>query len=195
LPTSEITEGVRLARRAVAIGMDDPAALVTGGGSLGYLAGELENGIALIDRAILLNPNLAIAWSWSGWLLMYLGEHADAIERFERAIRLSPLDLLAHQFYAGISFAHVFAGRYDEAASWARKAALQKPNWVVPARVAATALALLGRIVESREALARLRQVDPTLRISNLRDRVGPFRRPEDIARYEEGLRKAGLPE
>jgi len=42
---------------------------------------------------------------------------------------------------------------------------------------------------------ARVRQLDPALRVSNLRDRMGPYRRPEDVARYEEGLRKAGLPE
>src|SRR5262249_26746590 len=85
-PEREITEGVRLARRAVAVGMDDPVALVTGGGGLGYLAGELENGIAYVDRAIVLNPNLAFAWGVSGWGRAHLGEHVDAIERLERAI-------------------------------------------------------------------------------------------------------------
>src|SRR5262245_53851209 len=59
-PEREITECVSLARRAVALGMDDPVALACAGGGLGYLAGELENGITLIDRAILLNPNLAV---------------------------------------------------------------------------------------------------------------------------------------
>lgn len=76
-PEREIAEGVRLARRAVAIGMDDPVALLSGGGGLGYLAGELESGIAHVDRAILLNPNLAFAWSVSGYLRMYLGEHRN----------------------------------------------------------------------------------------------------------------------
>src|SRR5262249_4223845 len=122
-PGREITEGVRLARRAVAVGMDDPVALATGGGGLGYLAGELATGYALVDRAFLLNPNWAVAWGWSGYLRIYLGEHADAIEGFELAIRLSPLDLLAHSFYTAMSFARLFAGHYDEAISWARKAA------------------------------------------------------------------------
>jgi hypothetical protein len=42
--------------------------------------------------------------------------------------------------------------------------------------------------------VARLRQLEPTLRISNLRDQI-PYRRPEDLARFADGLRKAGLPE
>jgi tetratricopeptide (TPR) repeat protein len=103
----EISDGVRLARRAVAIGIDDAVALVTGGAALATLAGELENGIAYTDRAILLNPNLALAWSTSGWGRAFLGEHADAIVRLERAIRLSPLDLLAHHFYTGMGWAHL----------------------------------------------------------------------------------------
>jgi hypothetical protein len=47
---------------------------------------------------------------------------------------------------------------------------------------------------EAQQAMARLRQIDPELRISNLKD-LTPLRRPEDRARYEEGMRKAGLPE
>ena len=192
-PEREIPEGVGLARRAVAIGMDDPVALVTGGAGLATLAGELEKGIAYVDRAIVLNPNLALAWSVSGWGRTYLGEHADAIVRLERAIRLSPLDLLAHHFYTGMGWAHLFIGRYDEAASWARRAALEKPDWAPTARVETIACALSGRIVEAREALARLRAIDPNLRLSN--PRMSSWRRAEDRALYIEGLRRAGLPE
>ncbi len=42
--------------------------------------------------------------------------------------------------------------------------------------------------------MTRIRQIDPTLRLSNLKD-LTPLRRPEDMARFAEGLRKAGLPE
>ena len=46
-----------------------------------------------------------------------------------------------------------------------------------------------------RKAVARPLELDPDLRVSNLKDRIGTFRRPEDFAKYAEGLRKAGLPE
>ena len=39
-----------------------------------------------------------------------------------------------------------------------------------------------------------LTELDPALRLSNLKD-VTPLRRPEDFNRLAEGLRKAGLPE
>ena len=189
----EIRDGVTLAQRAVAVGMDDPIALVTGGAALATLAGELDKAIAYVDRAIVLNPNLALAWSVSGWGRAYLGEHADAIVRLERAMRLSPFDLLAHHFCTGLGWAHLFAGRYDEAVSWARKAALEKPDWAPTVRVETIACALSGRIVEAQEALARMRALDPNLRLSNAGGKN--WRRAEDRALYIEGLRLAGLPE
>ena len=42
--------------------------------------------------------------------------------------------------------------------------------------------------------MAGMRQLDPNLRVANLAG-VVPFRKPADIARYTEGLRRAGLPE
>jgi hypothetical protein len=80
-----------------------------------------------------------------------------------------------------------------EAASWARKAALEKPEWAAPARVEAIACALSGRILEAQTALARLRAIDPSLRLSQLT--LTHWRRAEDRALYIEGLRRAGLPE
>ena len=197
-PEREVAEGVRLARRAVAIGMDDPVALLFGGGGLGDLAGETESGIVYVDRAIALNPNLSLAWGVSGWLHMYLGEHTDALVRLERAMRLSPLDLHAYRFYTAVAWTHLYAGRYDEAASWARKAGLEKPEWAVPPRIEAIACAQAGRIGEAQDALARMRAIDTDLRLSHLATQRGVaarLRRAEDRALMIEGLRKAGLPE
>jgi TolB-like protein/Flp pilus assembly protein TadD len=192
---SEIADAVRLARRAVAVGKDDPTALWSGGLSLAYLGNEVEAGAAYIDRALVLNPNLAASWNASGWVRMYLGESASAIEHFERAMRLSPLDPLTYFASTGMAFAHAFAGRYDEAISWATKALHEQPNWATPLRVAAMANALSDRMVEARAAMACLREVDPALRLGNL-DRVAPpLRRAEDRVRFIESLRKAGLPE
>jgi adenylate cyclase len=194
-PEHEIADGVRLARRALALGKDDPTALWSSGWSLAHLAGELETGAAHIERALALNPNSAAAWRVSGWTRIYLGEPANAIERFERAMRLSPLDPFIYFVYSGMGLAHLYAGRYDEATSWATKACQEQPNNASAWWVVAIAHALSDRIVDAREAMARLRQIDPDLRLSNLTRTTPLFRRPEDHARWTEGLRKAGLPE
>jgi TolB-like protein/tetratricopeptide (TPR) repeat protein len=194
-PDGEIADGVRLARHAVALGKDDPTALWSGGHSLAYLAGEVEAGAASIDRALVLNPNLAAAWHASGWMRIYLGEPSGAIERFQQAMRLNPLDPLTYMGWAGMAFAHICAGRHDEAISWAAKAHHEQPNWATASRAAAIAYAISDKLVEAREAITHLLQLDPALRLSNI-DRVAPpLRRPEDRARFIAGLRKAGLPE
>jgi hypothetical protein len=77
---------------------------------------------------------------------------------------------------------------------WAERALQRRPNLLVAIRESAASNALAGRLLEAQKAMAQLRQFDPELRISNLADWL-PLRQPQDIARYEEGLRKAGLPE
>ena len=64
----ERAETARLARRALELDKDDAVALSCGGFALAYVAGELDAGVAFIDRALLLNPNLATAWIVSGWV-------------------------------------------------------------------------------------------------------------------------------
>ena len=194
-PEAEIAETARLARHAVQLGREDAIALSMGGFALAFVAGEVEDGAAFIVQALILNPNLAAGWLLSGWVNIYLGEHEVTIECAKRAIRLSPLDpftfLIACTEIGG---GHFFAGRFDDACSWAEKGFRQQANWAVAARVAAASSALAGRLDQARKAMARLREIDPTLRVSDLRQ-MFPFRRPQDLARYEEGLRKAGLPE
>jgi TolB-like protein len=86
----EVAEGTRLAQRAVELGKDDAAALARSGTALHHFIGELDGGIALLDRALLLNPNLASAWFLGGFLRVWHGEPDRAIEHFARAMRLSP---------------------------------------------------------------------------------------------------------
>ena len=60
--------GARLARRAIELGRDDAVSLTRGGDALANLTGDVPGGIALIDRALALNSNLASAWFLGGFL-------------------------------------------------------------------------------------------------------------------------------
>ena len=192
----EVADAARLAWRAAELGKDDAVALAFGGLALGYVAGDLEGAIALIDRALVLNPNLATAWYASGTVRAFRGGEPDlAIEHLQRAMRLSPFDPFMFTMQGVTAFAHFFADRYDEASSWAEKAFWERPNILATLRIAAVSNAYAGRLEEARKAVARALELDPEMRLSNLRDRIGTFRRPEDFAKYADGLRKAGLPE
>ncbi|HEV7408692.1 MAG TPA: winged helix-turn-helix domain-containing protein [Bradyrhizobium sp.] len=190
----EIAEGARLARRAVELGRDDAVALTRAGHALAHLAGDLDGGIALLDRAVMLNPNLAAAWFLGGFLRVWNGEHDSAVEHFTRAMRLSPLDPESYRMQAGMAMAHMFEGRLDAAASWADKAFRDLPSFLLVAAIVAASHALTGRTEEARRAMDHLRQLDPSLRISNLTDWL-PIQRAEDLAIFADGLCKAGLPE
>jgi TolB-like protein/class 3 adenylate cyclase len=190
----EIAETTRLARCAVELGRDDAAALCWGGGALAYVANELDEGITLLDRALVLNPNLAAAWNVSGWLLVYLGAADEAVTRFTTAMRLSPLDPLIFRVHGGVAYAHFFAGRYEEARGWAEKAVRSRPTWLTGVRGAAVCNALAGRLNDARRYMGTMRALDPTLRLSNLQE-VLPLRRAADFARWSDAMRVAGLPE
>jgi tetratricopeptide (TPR) repeat protein len=138
---------------------------------------------------------LAEAWNFGGWVKNFLGEPETATERFARAMRLSPLDPWAMGMRAGTASAHYFLGRYDEAASWAAMALQDNPDFQPGLRIAAASNAMAGRPEQAHKAVARLRQLNPALRVSTLKDVLGPYRRAEDLLRFEEGLRQAGLPE
>jgi tetratricopeptide (TPR) repeat protein len=99
-----------------------------------------------------------------------------------------------YNLHAGIGLAHFLAGRYDEAWSWAERALLDNPSFYPALRMAAASHALAGRLERAKSVMARLRGLDPALRISHVKD-ILPLRRAEDSSRYAEGLRLAGLPE
>jgi TolB-like protein len=192
---NEIAEVTRLAQRAVELGKDDAIALAASGWALAFVVLDLEVGAALIDRALVLNSNLAVAWNCGGWVKIWLGEPESAIERFARAMRLSPLDPLVAAMRAGTAFAHFLLGRYDQAASWAAMALQDNPDFQTALRIQAASNAMAGRPEQARQAVARLRQLNPALHVSSLKNVMGPFQRAEDLSRYEEALRRAGLPE
>jgi TolB-like protein len=190
----ELPEIVRLATRAAEFGKNDAVALSFGGVALARIIGDLEGGIALIDRALVLNPNLATAWNFSGWTRAFLGEIETVKEHSARVMRLSPLDPLMHLTQMVVSLGYFIVGRYPEASAWAQKALREQPKFLATIRLLAASKALSGHIEQARDAIEHARKLDPNLHISNLKDRIGPFR-PDDFLRYETGLRLAGLPE
>jgi TolB-like protein/class 3 adenylate cyclase len=190
----ETSEGGRLAKRAVELGKDDAVALSRGGHAFAWFHRDLDNSAAFIDRALALNPNLSAAWNLSGWVRAYRSELDLAVEHQARAMRLSPIDPILYNMQVGTAFAHFLADRHDEASEWANRALREQPNYPAATRILAASKALAGQSGEAREAMLRLRGLDPSLRVSNLGE-VYPLRRPEDLAKVVEGLRKAGLPD
>ena len=146
-------------------------------------------------RRISANPNLMDAWLSSGLARSATGEWEVAIDYFARAVRLSPFDPMLFLMQFGAGSGHFQTGRYEEAAAWAAKSIGEYPKYLPAWRLAAASNGLLARKEQAQKAVAGLLQLDPTLRLANLKDRAISFRRPGDLDRLEEGLRRAGVPE
>ncbi len=190
----ETQEGILLARRAVELNRGDAVALTRSGHALGHLAGELEGGIALLDRALVLNPNLAAAWFLGAFLRIWHGETGAAIEYLAHAMRLSPLDPELYRMQAGMALANLFQGHFEAASSWAQKAFRELPSFLLAVAILAASYALAGRLTEARRALEQLRRLDSRLRLGSVADWL-PIQRAEHLAVLVDGLRRAGLPE
>lgn len=191
-PDAETAEGMRLARKAIELGKDDAPALSGGGFGIAFLGGELDAGLALTDRAILLNPNFVGGWHASGWIRSYIGDPETAMKHIAQAMRLSPVDFQMWQFWMAASLATRCAGRYDEAASWAAKILQEGPDFV-PALISYAISSALGdRIEDAQAAMAHALQVDPKIRLSNM-PVLSVLRRPQDRANYCEGALIAGM--
>ncbi len=189
-----MSEGARLAYRAIELGKDDAVALARGGHALANFVGDLDSGIALIDKALLLNPNLAAAWFLGGFVQIMRGEPDNAIERLAHAMRSSPLDSEMYRMQCGTALAHLCAGRFDEAAPWAEKSLRDLPSFLIAVCIIAASHAFAGRMDEAQRAIQNLRRLNPALRLSNLKDWL-LFHRPEYLTILSDGLRRAGLPE
>lgn len=192
--SQESSECASLARTAAALAGDDAAVLARAAHSIASVVGDVDSGASFIDRALKLNPKLPAAWYVSGWIQLFLGRPAEALEHLGRALRLGPFDRLAFKARAALAYGHLLMGRYDESATTALDALAARPKYLTAMRGAAASHALAGRRDEARKLIAQVRDCDPSLRISNL-SHLLPFGREQDLARWAEGLRKAGLPD
>ena len=174
-----------LARRALREGADDPTVLGRAALVLGRLGDDIEAAIALVDRALSLNPSFSYGWYWSGWLRLFAGEPDLAIEHFERSLRLSPRESQAFHL-GGIGTAHFLNRRFNEAAAALRLALEELPSFAPAIRTLAACHAHLGRRDEAHALVRRLNELAPVALPANRF-----FRKPEHVELYTSGLRLA----
>ena len=184
-----------LAERAAALSGDDPLVLAI----LGAVHTFVRNfGVArvLLERALALDPNCAWAWSRLGWIEDYEDKPAKAIENFERAIRLSPIDPMNFNNYAGIGSAHEVAEEFDQAVLFCRRALQERPHATWIYRNLASALVGAGRIEEANQAFAEMLRYYPDLTVSKFKQAMvfsAPSIGRDGAASSEPGVTGVGL--
>ncbi|HVY21425.1 MAG TPA: adenylate/guanylate cyclase domain-containing protein [Bauldia sp.] len=173
---------------------DDPTALTALATATTLLLGDLDRAGHFIERALVLDPNNAWAWSRRGFMQAYAGHGEEAIAAFEHALRLSPLDPFSFNSHNGIGFANFVLGRYDQAIEWTLRGMREKSGMTWAHRDLAAYYALAGRSEDAHRSIAELIKTRPHLTIAKVGEALR-FVEPSVLARYLGGLRIAGLAE
>lgn len=154
---------------------------------------ELSDAGRVIRKALAIDGSSAWAWSRSGWLDVYQGDPASAIERFRIALDLAPQDQLAFNSLVGIGCAHFKAGNYAEAARWQQRALLEHPSALWVHRTMCPAHMLAGQREEACRSMRALRAHYPDLTLAEVRRAAPPL--PDSyLSPMFEALSDAGLP-
>ena len=178
-------KGVDFARRALEVAGDDPGTLAEAARALAYLGEDISAMMALIDRALALNPSFARGWYISGVLRVWAGQPDIAIEHLETALRLSPRARVGVSLSA-MGAAHFICRRFDEAVSKLLLAIQDDPSYPQPYRNLAACYAHMGRLDDARKIIARLRAITPVV----VHD-ASYLRNAEDRELYLSGLKLA----
>ena len=183
-----------LAERAVGLDARDARAVTLAGHVRGFLNKRPAEALTLHDHAIALNPNLALAWCFSGLTLSYLGDHAEATRRIDHAQRLAPHDPHGFFFHTAHIMPHLLNREFEAAVAVGGRAIALNPAFSSAYKGQLSALGHLRRHREAAEFRRRLFELEPGFCIRNAIER-SPLVREEDVALYADGLRQAGLPE
>jgi adenylate cyclase len=179
-----------LARQAVALDRADADARSCLGWAL-QGRGELAAGLAEIESALAMSPNLAVGHWHRGAVLIFLGRPKEGLGSIASSIRLDPRNPFSVIRLLHITCGLYFSREYEATLDAARRLLHTYPDFPMVHRWSAAALGQLGRRAEAKEALDRAINLAPAAFDMYVRNRV-PWFRPEDHAHLLEGLRKAG---
>ena len=184
----------QLAERAIVLDPFDARALTIAGHVRAFLHHRLREAMALHERALSLNPNLAMAWVLSGVAHAYAGDWEEAERRITRYKKLSPLDPHAFFYDTGFIIVALLKQDFESAVIAGRAVTEMNPAFGAAYKPYLAALGHLGRDQEARVVLERLLAMEPAFTVEEFL-RSTPFEQPKDREFYAEGLRRAGVPE
>ena len=154
-------------------------------------------GIAELERALALDPNLPVAQAELGMAMMINGRAGETEAHVKEALRLSPRDPLAFLWVNYAAAAKLLSGADEEATGLYRRSIELYRNYPLSHLQLAAALQLLGRSEEARKEAEIALQLNPKLTIRLLRASA-PSDDPVYLRQRErliEAWRVAGIPE
>jgi TolB-like protein len=184
---------IRHARAALAHGRDDATALGVGGFVLAMVEHDRATAFQAFEQARVLSPSSALTLLFGAVALAYGGEAERAIDYGELALRISPVqDRTNYYAHHALSIAYFLTGRYEEAATAARRAIRSGPDFSISHCFLAAPLAKLGRLAEANAAASRVLALQPSFSSAGF---CAALALPAALADpLQEAWREAGLP-
>jgi adenylate cyclase len=189
----EAAEALSASHAALDRDPSDALALATEGFVYCHLLKDLETARKRCNEAVEANPSHALGWLYLGTVNAFKGEGAAALEATRRAIELSPLDPQRYYFESLGATAELSAHQYVNAERLARSSLVLNRTHPSTWRALTISLVSLGRMDEAREALDKMRQLDPALTVEKYLARL-PNAELETGQQWARCLAMAGLP-
>jgi class 3 adenylate cyclase/TolB-like protein/Flp pilus assembly protein TadD len=191
--TREAAEALNATHAALDRDPSDALALATEGFVYCHLLKDLDTARTRCAQAVEANPSHALGWLYLGTVNAFNGEGEAAVEATRRAMDLSPLDPQRYYFESLGGTALLSAQRYTEAEQLARSSLTLNRMHPSTWRVLTISLVCQDRMEEARAALAKLRELEPTLTVEGYLARM-PNAQIETGRHWARCLALAGLP-
>jgi TolB-like protein len=187
------TAAIHHARAAIAQSSDDATVLAIAGFIVALNERDYATGFTMFDRALAASPCNIFALSCSALILAFRAQPSAAIERAERALRVSPLDPLHYIAYNALAVSNFTMGRYEASRDAARLSVQLNPQYAVGHLFLTGALVRLGDEAEAKRGAQRVLTLNPAFTIRRLSARLGLD--PLVLEPLADAWGKVGLPE
>jgi TolB-like protein len=154
--------------------------------------GEHDQAIAMSEKAVALAPSYADVLALSATVENKSGRPERSLELIRKAMRLCPV--YPDWYYLVLGAAYRLTGQADSAISALEAAIKRGANFLALHVNLASTLGELGREEDAKKSVSEILRLDPSFSIKKYMAGLS-YRDPAVTARFEDGLRKAGLPE
>ena len=153
---------------------------------------DFDGALRLAERAMSLGPSNADTHVMAAIVSNYAGLAAQGLSASHQARRLSPMAAANVVIESG--HALWLSERWEAAIEEMTSLLAEHPRWRTARALLVAALQGGGRIEEARAEAAEISRAAPKFSLRRWA-LSHPYRREEDLARYIDALREAGLPE
>ena len=153
---------------------------------------EYDEAIAMSQKAVALAPNQADLLALSANVLNKSGRPERGLELIKKAMRLCPI--YPGWYFQLLGAAYRLTGDTDAAIAAFEAAIKRDADYLTMHVNLATTLGDLGRTDDAKKPVSEILRLDPDFSIKTYMEGLS-YRDPAELKRFEDGLRKVGLPE